>query len=120
MKKARNSKCKELRPEYDFASMGGGVRGKYAGDANAHVSLVLLDPDVAVAFPTAQAVNDALRALLQAAACVCPGHTRSSAASERPGAKTRARAKPRAQAKGRVSAKPRAGETPRVSSRPGI
>lgn len=114
MKKAKNSKCKELRPEYDFASMEGGVRGRYARDLNADANLVLLDPDVAVAFPTAEAVNDALRALLQAAACVHLGRTRSGVTSARSGAKPRVRAKlrgtakPDARAKPRVPAKPRA------------
>ena len=49
-----------LRREYDFS---GGVRGKYAERFLAGTNLVLLDPDVAEVFPTAEAVNDALRAL---------------------------------------------------------
>ena len=54
----------DLRPEYDFASMKGGVRGKYAKRYRAGTNLVLLDPDVAAAFPTATAVNRALQAVL--------------------------------------------------------
>jgi hypothetical protein len=50
----------EMRPEYDFR---GGVRGKYAARYTEGTNLVLLDPDVARAFPDA-AVNDALRALV--------------------------------------------------------
>jgi hypothetical protein len=50
----------ELRAEYDFS---GGVRGKYAVRHAEGTNLVLLDPDVARAFPDAAAVNEALRAL---------------------------------------------------------
>jgi hypothetical protein len=50
----------DLRPEYDFS---GGVRGKYARRAARGSNVVLLEPDVARAFPDAKAVNTALRAL---------------------------------------------------------
>ena len=50
-----------MRPEYDFR---GGVRGKYAIRYRGGTNVVLLDPDVAAAFPSADAVNRALRALL--------------------------------------------------------
>jgi hypothetical protein len=53
-----------LKPEYDFASMKGGVRGKYAKRYGEGSNLVLLDPEVYAAFPTAEAVNNALRACL--------------------------------------------------------
>lgn len=56
----------ELRPEYDLASLlEGGVRGKYAEQYRAGTNLVLLQPDVAAAFPDEQAVNDALRLVIQ-------------------------------------------------------
>ena len=56
----------ELRPEYDLAKLlKGGVRGKYVERYREGTNLVLLDPDIAVAFPDAKAVNDALRSLLQ-------------------------------------------------------
>ncbi len=55
----------DLRAEYDFASMTGGVRGKYAERYKAGVNLVLLEPEVAKAFPTAAAVNEALRAAMR-------------------------------------------------------
>ena len=57
----------DLRPEYDFAQMEGGVRGKYVERYRAGTNLVLLDPDVAQAFPTEEAVNAALRLLMQIA-----------------------------------------------------
>jgi hypothetical protein len=50
-----------IRPSYDFR---GGVRGKYVARYRAGSNVVVLDPDVAAAFPTAAAVNRALRALL--------------------------------------------------------
>lgn len=56
----------ELCPEYDFAHMKGGVRGKYVERYREGTNLVLLDPDVAQAFPNDKAVNEALRLLMQA------------------------------------------------------
>jgi hypothetical protein len=41
------------------------VRGKYVERYREGTNLVLLDPDVAAAFPDATAVNDALRLLLR-------------------------------------------------------
>ena len=55
----------ELREEYDFSSMGGGVRGKYAAEYREGTNLVRLDSDVAKAFATDEAVNEALRKLLK-------------------------------------------------------
>jgi hypothetical protein len=51
-----------LRPEYDFR---GGVRGKYVARYRAGTNVVVLDPDVAASFGTAESVNRALRALLE-------------------------------------------------------
>lgn len=59
----------ELRPEYDAALLKGllqnGVRGKYVERYREGTNLVKLAPDVAAAFPTEQAVNEALRGLLE-------------------------------------------------------
>ena len=55
----------ELRPEYDRRDLGGGVRGKHYAAYEAGSNLVLLSPDVAEAFPTAEAVNEALRSLMR-------------------------------------------------------
>lgn len=44
-----------------------GVRGKYAARYAAGTNVIVLDPDVAAAFPTPEAVNAALRALLEIA-----------------------------------------------------
>ncbi|KYC41081.1 hypothetical protein WA1_23475 [Scytonema hofmannii PCC 7110] len=68
-KEVENEMEDELRSEYDFAQMEGGVRGKYVERYRAGTNLVLLDPDVAQAFPTDAAVNDALRLLIQVAQC---------------------------------------------------
>jgi len=57
----------DLRSEYDFASMTGGVRGKYADSYQQGVNIVKLDDDVSAAFPDAKAVNDALRSLIRIA-----------------------------------------------------
>ena len=53
----------ELRPEYDLASLKGLVRGKYYKRALMGTNLVLLEPDVARAFPDSESVNRALRLL---------------------------------------------------------
>jgi len=58
-----------MRPEYD---MSGGVRGKYARRIKGDVVMVPIAPDVAAAFPDANAVNEALRVLLKAAKKVAP------------------------------------------------
>ncbi len=58
MRKA--AKDQELQPEYDFAK---GVRGKFARRYARGTNVVVLDPDVARAFPNAAAVNQSLRAL---------------------------------------------------------
>ena len=54
-----------IRSEYDFS---GGVRGKYAKRYAQGSNIVVLEPDVAEAFPTARAVNAALRKLLRESA----------------------------------------------------
>lgn len=64
MRKGNRKSANDMRPEYDFASMKGGVRGKYVTRYRAGTNLVLLDPEVAEAFPTDAAVNQALRAVL--------------------------------------------------------
>src|SRR5262245_38713260 len=70
MKKTRSRGRDELRKEYDFAAMPGGIRGKYVERLSAGTNVVVLDDEVAAAFPTDAAVNAALRALLKAVAVV--------------------------------------------------
>ena len=58
----------ELRPEYDLTKLlKDGERGKYAARYRAGTNLILLDPDVAQAFPTEKSVNEALRLVIQMA-----------------------------------------------------
>ena len=57
----------ELREEHDEKTLKNGVRGKYAQRLAHGSNIVRLAPDVAVAFPTEEAVNEALRLLLRAA-----------------------------------------------------
>lgn len=54
----------DLLPEYDFASMKGGVRGKYAARLRKGSNIVVLEPEIAAAFPSDAAVNEALRGVL--------------------------------------------------------
>lgn len=56
-----------LRPEYDLSQLQGGVRGKYYQRAKAGTNLVLIEPDLAQAFPNEESVNRALRLLLATA-----------------------------------------------------
>ena len=66
MKKAKHT-AEELKAEYklsDFKTRG--VRGKHLKRYRAGNNLVLLAPDVARAFPTDKAVNDALSGLIRA------------------------------------------------------
>lgn len=60
---ARRGRVAEMRAEYDFS---GGERGKYAKRFGKGGTMVLLDPDIADAFPTGADVNRALRAILDA------------------------------------------------------
>jgi hypothetical protein len=66
-KNAVPSDSDDLRPEYDLSQLTGGVRGKYYERATMGTTLVLLERDVAEAFPDAQTVNQALRALIKVA-----------------------------------------------------
>ncbi len=55
----------ELRAEYDF-DYSKAVRGKYYKRLMKEgANVVILDPDIAKAFPNSTAVNEALRSLLE-------------------------------------------------------
>ncbi|MEX2304301.1 MAG: hypothetical protein WD733_25380 [Bryobacterales bacterium] len=49
-----------MRAEYDFSKA---IRGKHAARYASGTNVVVLDPDVAAEFRTAEEVNEALRAL---------------------------------------------------------
>ncbi len=61
------AKKDEMRAEYVREDLGQGVRGKYYEQYKEGTNLIVLDPDVAVAFPTSQSVNEALRSLIEVA-----------------------------------------------------
>lgn len=60
MKKADD----EMRSEYKRADFSKLERGKFFKDVAKGTSVVLLDPKLAKAFPTSEAVNQALQGLL--------------------------------------------------------
>jgi hypothetical protein len=65
MKKAAKAKRDpDMLAEYDFSQ---GVRGKYAQRYHEGTNIVMLSPDVAEYFPDSEAVNAALRALIEIA-----------------------------------------------------
>jgi hypothetical protein len=65
MKKAAKAKReRDMLAEYDFSQ---GVRGKYAQRYSEGTNIVVLSPDVAEFFPDSEAVNAALRALVEIA-----------------------------------------------------
>jgi hypothetical protein len=70
MKKTAPIPDDDLRPEYDFASMKGGVRGKYIGRVRESTNIVVIEPEVTEAFPTERAVNEALKGVLNTARAV--------------------------------------------------
>jgi hypothetical protein len=58
----RMPKDPDLLEEYDFSQ---GVQDKYSHRFREGTNLVLLDPDIAAAFPSDEAVNTALRLVMQ-------------------------------------------------------
>jgi len=68
MKKAKRTKTDTLRANYateDFPK--GFTRGKYAARFTKESNIVRLDPEIHAAFPTSEAVNEALGGLLRVA-----------------------------------------------------
>jgi hypothetical protein len=68
MKKGSHQDADDLRPEYHRSDFSTLVRGKYAARLAEASNVVVLEPEIAQAFPNDQAVNDALRGLLEVAA----------------------------------------------------
>jgi hypothetical protein len=58
MKKANSRRSDELRPEYKRSDFGELVRGKYAKRIAETTNVVILEPEIAQAFPNDKAVND--------------------------------------------------------------
>lgn len=68
MKKAKKTGKNELRAEYKRSDFPKGlVRGKYAERLRESSNIVVLEPEVARAFPNQEAVNNALLSLIQIA-----------------------------------------------------
>ena len=65
MKKGKDKD--DMRSEYRREDLGTGVRGKYYKAYTESHNLVLLTPEVAAAFPSEEAVNDALLSLIRIA-----------------------------------------------------
>jgi len=64
MNQENETEADEMRPEYDIR---GGVRGKYFERYRQGTNVVLLQPDVAAVFRSSEAVNRALRELIEIA-----------------------------------------------------
>jgi hypothetical protein len=65
-KKYKDETLDDLRAEYDLANLlKEGMLGKYSKRYEQGTNIVLLSPDVAKAFPNEEAVNEALRLVIQ-------------------------------------------------------
>lgn len=65
MKKAsKPTSDPDMLPDYEFK---GGTRGRFASRYAQGTNVVLLEPDIAKSFPDSEAVNRALRLLLEIA-----------------------------------------------------
>ena len=82
MKKNNIEKNDELRAEYKRSDFGTLVRGKYADRAVQETNIIVLEADIAEAFPNDTAVNMALRGLLNLAKTSSRA-TKSSRGSDR-------------------------------------
>jgi hypothetical protein len=78
MKKASRKRSDELRPEYKRSDFRMLVRGKYAERAAEATNVVVLEPQVARAFPNDRAVNTALRGLLRTRKSAARGTARTT------------------------------------------
>ena len=57
----------DLQDDYDLSRLPAMPKGRYAPERRIGSNLILLEPDLARAFPSDEAVNKALRLVLQAA-----------------------------------------------------
>jgi hypothetical protein len=65
-KRLRDERNDDLRPEYPLKQLlKAGVKGKYVTPFRRGTNLILLEPEISMAFPNAQAVNEALRMVLE-------------------------------------------------------
>lgn len=73
----------DLKPEYRLEDLGPIEPGKHFAAYQKGTNLVLLQPEVAAAFPTAEAVNDALLGLMDLARKLGPPRQPKRAQSRR-------------------------------------
>jgi hypothetical protein len=78
MKKAKAS---EMRAEYRRSDFSKIERGKYAKRVKASSNVVVLEPEIAAAFPSSAAVNEALQSLVEVAQRIRPPAPRSRGSS---------------------------------------
>ncbi len=78
----RKVKSDDLRPVYKREDLGLGIRGKYFASYKKGSNLVLLSPDVAKVFASEEAVNEALRSLIDVAQRTVNLEKRSKAHAE--------------------------------------
>ena len=78
MQKPIDTEDYELRDEYDLSKLSVVAKGRYAPERRAGKNVVLLEDDVIEAFPTDEAVNEALRLVMR----IAEVPTRYSAESE--------------------------------------
>jgi hypothetical protein len=77
-RKSTEEKADDLRPEYELGELfKGGVQSKYAKRYQEGTNIVLLDGDVAQAFPNDEAVNEALRLVIKLTKVSKPGAQRT-------------------------------------------
>ena len=67
MQKPNDPEDYELREEYDLSKLVVVPKGRYAPHQRAGKNVIVLAPDVAEAFPTDEAVNEALRLVVRIA-----------------------------------------------------
>lgn len=67
MQKPNDADNYELRDEYDLPKMTVVAKGRYAPHRRAGKNVIVLAPDVARAFPTDEAVDEALRLVMRIA-----------------------------------------------------
>ena len=63
----KNELLDDMRPEYDLSTLKSEVRSKYVERYRKGTNIVLLEPEVAQAFPDSASVNSALRLLIELA-----------------------------------------------------
>ncbi len=73
MRKTHDPEDYDLREEYDLSEMTIMPKGRFAPERRQGTNVVVLAPDVATAFPTDDAVNEALRLVIQIASLLKPG-----------------------------------------------